>query len=78
MGVKESSSEEQTWFILYGGTSVDGRGHEAFVERTTNSKVAKRHLKRNEKNPYFVGSVDVITDEAKRKVFSVDELKKLV
>ena len=69
---------KQTWYILYGGTSVDGRGDEVFVERTTNYKKAKKHLKRNAKNPYFLGSVDVITDEYKEKVFSVDELKKLV
>lgn len=50
------------WFLLYDGSSPDGRGHPEFVGRTTDPKEAKAHWEKCQ-NPYSTGKVVIVTDE---------------
>ena len=51
-----------TIYVLYGGTSCDGRGNPTYVGRTTDMKEAREHLKKGQSNPYSIGSVWAMTD----------------
>ena len=52
------------WFLLYDGTSVDGRGNPHYAGRTLDVKVAKDHLRKCMRDPYSIGNVRVVTDES--------------
>lgn len=52
----------KNWFLLFGGSSPDGRGEPKFIERTTNKRKAKSHYKKCEKDPYSTGQVMIVTD----------------
>jgi hypothetical protein len=41
----------ETWYVLYGGTSVDGMGPGIYVGRTTDEKVALEHYHKCRKDP---------------------------
>lgn len=59
---------DNPWFVLYGGTSVDGKGEGNYCGRTTDVKVAKAHWEKCRGDPYSVGSVWVITDVWNRRI----------
>jgi hypothetical protein len=52
----------ETWFLLFDGTSPDGRGQPHFVGRTTDKDRACRHYNRCKKDPYSTGDVRIATD----------------
>lgn len=52
----------QTWYLLFGGSSVDGRGTGEYVGRTTDKKAAQKHWQKCKKNPCSVGGVVIVTD----------------
>lgn len=52
----------ETWFLLFDGSSPDGRGFPEYVGRTTDAKAAKKHFTKCHKNPYSTGSVFIVTD----------------
>jgi len=52
----------ETWYLLFGGSSPDGRGEGDYVGRTTDKKVAFKHFNRISKDPYSTGCVKIITD----------------
>jgi hypothetical protein len=52
----------ETWFLLFGGTSPDGRGQPVFVGRTTDKAKARKHYAKCRKNPHSIGSVWIVTD----------------
>ena len=55
---------DHPWFLLYDGTSVDGRGNPHYAGRTLDIKVAKAHLRKCMRDPYSIGNVRVVTDES--------------
>lgn len=57
-------SPEPTWFLLYGGTSVDGRGPGTYQGRTTDAALARRHYEQCRRDPYSCGYVMAATDQA--------------
>jgi len=60
VGVDEIMSR---WFLLFDGTSCDGRGEPKFVGRTSHEKEALQHFKKVEKSrPYGIGKVMIVTD----------------
>lgn len=60
---KNVAEHHKTWFLLYGGTSCDGRGQPTYVGRTTCPKKALKHQQMLEKgSPYSLGHVEAITD----------------
>lgn len=52
----------EVWYILFGGTSEDGRGRGTYIGRTTDKTVAKKHYEHCRKDPYSTGRVVIYTD----------------
>lgn len=52
----------KTWFLLFDGSSPDGRGQPAFVGRTTNKAKARKHYEACRKDPYSTGNVRIATN----------------
>ena len=54
---------DETWFLLYDGTSEDGTwGHPHYCGRTRDKEVAKYHYDKCKDNPYSNGKVVAITN----------------
>lgn len=53
----------KTWYLLYDGSSPDGRGGGRYVGRTTDKTVARNHYKECSKDPYCTGWVEIVTDD---------------
>jgi len=51
---------EPTLFLLYSGTSEDGRGSANYSGRTTDKAKAKKHYDKCSSNPYSTGYVLII------------------
>jgi len=62
---QDAKTKEPTWFLLYEGTSEDGRGQGEYIGRTTDKTVAFQHCKKQEDNFYATGGVVAITDTKK-------------
>lgn len=54
----------ETWYLLYGGQSTDGRGDGIYMGRTTDERKAKRHQKICSSSHYSTGYVIIITDQS--------------
>jgi hypothetical protein len=54
---------EEAWYLIYEGSSPDGRGSPAFSYRTTDRARALNSLKEMRDNPYSNGYVIMVTDE---------------
>lgn len=52
----------ETWYLLYGGISEDGRGPGTYIGRTTNKAKAQKHDAVCRKDPYSTGKVVIVTD----------------
>lgn len=50
------------WYLLFDGTSVDGRGDGKFFKRTTHKGEAYNHYKKIKKSPYSTGKVMLVND----------------
>jgi hypothetical protein len=55
------------WFLLFDGSSPDGRGDPDYIGRTTDKAKAKAHAKKCSENPYCTGYVVVCTDTQYRR-----------
>ena len=53
---------EGTWYLLFDGSSPDGRGNPNYIGRTTDKKKAVAHYKKC-KSPYSTGKVIIVTDD---------------
>jgi hypothetical protein len=53
----------ETWYLLYGGDSVDGCGPGEYEGRTRDVSAAAKHHIKISNNPYSTGYVQVITDK---------------
>ena len=54
----------KTWYLLYDGSSPDGRGDAKYIGRTVIKKEAERHHEKTRKNPYSTGYVMAVTDDS--------------
>ena len=54
--------EMETWFLLYGGNSSDGRGQGVYCGRTIDKHRAKKHYDSCKDNPYSTGKVVIVSD----------------
>lgn len=52
----------ETWYLLYGGQSVDGMGEGQYIGRTTDANKAMAHYIKCDKNPYSTGKVMIVND----------------
>lgn len=62
------------WYLLFDGTSPDGRGEPKYVGRTSHKRLAKKHfdsVDRN-KNPYSTGKVMIANDSDFRQATTKD------
>jgi hypothetical protein len=50
------------WYLLYSGSSVDGRGHGVYTSRTIDAVAAARHALACLQNPYATGYVLAVND----------------
>lgn len=66
---------EPTWYLLYGGSSEDGRGPGVYEGRTTDVSVALKHHKKID-SPYSTGYITAVTDTICRNV-NAEELKRI-
>lgn len=51
------------WFLMYDGSSPDGRGSAKYVGRTEDWEIARAFYDVNENNPYWTGYVEIVTDK---------------
>ena len=58
----------ETLYLLFDGTSEDGRGDGTYCGRTTDKSVARKHYDECKSNPYSVGKVIVVTDTIHEEV----------
>jgi len=63
---------KETWYCLYDGQSVDGRGDAEYAGRTTDEKEAKDHYYKCKNNPYSTGYVMIYTVTEAQRMFLVE------
>ncbi len=54
---------KEKWYLLYGGSSEDGRGPGRYEGRTVDHQEALLHFIKVKSSPYSTGRVLVITDD---------------
>ncbi len=54
----------EPWFLLFGGSSPDGRGEGKYIGRTTDPKAAAWHWRKVHADPYSTGYVLIVTDKS--------------
>lgn len=54
----------ETWFLLFDGSSPDGRGPGQYIGRTTDVKAATWHFRKVDGDPYSTGYVLIVSDTA--------------
>lgn len=68
---------EETWFVLYGSISIDGRGEGHYCGRTTDLEVAKQHYKNCADNPFNNGEVIAYTGTKEVRIYWETDWDKL-
>jgi hypothetical protein len=51
------------WYLLFEGSSQDGRGIGTYCGRTTDQDVARKHYEKLVLNQLSIGRVEIVTDE---------------
>ena len=59
----ETMKNNDVWYLLFGGSSQDGRGTGTYFGRTTDQNAAREHYDSLVTNPFSIGRVEVVTDE---------------
>lgn len=67
----------ETWFLLYGGSSVDGAGPGKYEGRTTDKATAFAHSEKCRRNPYSTGYVLVVTDAKVERAWAQTDWSKV-
>ena len=62
----------KTLYLIYSGTSADGRGNAPLVKRTEDKKIAKKYYDKISKNPYNCGKVIRIKGNTETYMMSSD------
>ncbi len=60
--MKTPTPTDETWYLLFGGQEIDGRGPGEYKGRTTDVNVAAKFCLEIRRNPYSTGHVETITD----------------
>lgn len=63
------------WYLLFGGSSVDGRGEGKYIGRTLNRNEAIAHFYQCNSDPYSTGYVLIISDEVHRRAIYLEDFK---
>jgi hypothetical protein len=67
--------ENATWYLLFGGTSVDGAGPAKYCGRTVFRDIAQRHFLESSGDPYSVVYVVKVTDAEHLRGTRMGELR---
>jgi len=59
-------------FLLYSGSSEDGRGTPRYSGRTEDARAAHKHWLECERNPYSIGKVVRVTDSTETFMMAAD------
>ena len=71
LGARRRSEETmETWYLLFDGSSADGRGQGRYIGRTTDKEAARKHYMKCAKDPYSTGRVDIVTDTKIERAWS--------
>lgn len=68
----------EIWYLLYNGTSCDGRGDGEYCGRTMEKYVAIAHLAEVLRSPYNVGRVVAVFPDRLEYFSTADGLHKLM
>ena len=60
------------WYLLFEGSSSDGRGEPKYTGRTSHKEIAKKHFEESEKSPYSTGKVMIANDAVFKQAFKKD------
>lgn len=60
------------WYLMFQGSSPDGRGDCDYCGRTTSKKMAHQHFMNISRNPYSTGKVLIVNDFAYREATELD------
>ena len=60
------------WFLLFDGSSEDGRGEPKYCGRTSHKEVAKKHFQKVDSSPYSTGKVMIANDFDFRRASAKD------
>jgi len=52
------------WYLMYDGSSPDGRGGAKYIGRTESLDTAKAFYDVNSSNPYWTGYVEIVNDKS--------------
>ena len=66
-----------SWYLLYAGDSVDGRGRPQYIGRTTDEQEAMRYAYECTLSPYNIGRVIEVTDSSESVLRVVKKYGKL-
>ena len=58
-----------TLYLLFDGSSPDGRGRADYIGRTTDAKVARKHFDKCKNDFYSTGKVIAVTDTEHKLMF---------
>lgn len=76
MKTESDTEKNPTWFLLYDGTSPDGRGHPKYIGRTTDLEKALKHFQKCAHSPNSIGEVKIINDKHERTVLFASDFKR--
>lgn len=62
-------------YLLFDGTSTDGRGAPKYIGRTTDKKKAEKHYKSCQ-SPYSTGKIMVLTDDSFYQAIQSDLIRR--
>lgn len=61
------------WYLLFDGSSEDGRGEPKYIGRTTSKEIAKKHFMKVNRSPYSTGKVMIADDFSFSRAIDSDE-----
>jgi len=61
-GAEDMNKKNEKWYLLFEGSSPDGRGDPNYKGRTKSATKAKEHFDKCANNPYSTGKVVIVTD----------------
>lgn len=74
---RERVMTEAPWYLLFDGSSDDGRGEGQYIGRTTDKNVAMKHYSKCKSNPYSTGKVIKITSNSYARLSDIFPEKEL-
>jgi len=65
----------ENWYLLFGGSSVDGRGEGKYQGRTLSKKEAIDHFQQCNSDPYSIGYVLIVKSDICRRAIYLEDFE---